>query len=213
MITNKPWNWDKVNEGYWMTPSEDIYYLVHRWQDKGYESVLDLGCGMGRHTLLFAENGFKATGYDLSDSGLKVLRGEKEKRGLELDVIKGDVVNLPFSDRSFDTALAYHSVYHVDTAGMMHVISEIKRVIRPGGEVYLTLISKKTYSYTAGDSVYVDQNVRMKKEEDGTTLPHFYVNYDDILELFSDFEIIRIRQIEDILGGYSSWHYFLLLGV
>ncbi|MEA1883663.1 MAG: hypothetical protein U9N62_03975 [Thermotogota bacterium] len=57
----------------------------------------------------------------------------------------------------------------------------------------------------------VDENVRLKEEQDGNFLPHFYVNYQDILTLFKDFEIIRVRQIEDISDGKSSWHYVLHL--
>ncbi len=209
MTKNKAWDWEKVEDDFWHEPSEDIYYFVHRWKEKGFKNILDLGCGMGRHCILFAENGFNVTGFDLSEYGLNVLKKKAEKKNVIVNAVQGDVVDLPFRNHSFDAILAYHSVYHVDSTGMEKVISNIKSVLKPGGEVYITLISKHTYSYTADTSIVVDENVRLKEEQEGTFLPHFYVNYQDILKLFKDFEIIRIRQIEDIFDGKSSWHYFV----
>lgn len=211
MTKNKAWDWEKVEDDFWHEPSEDIYYYLHRWKEKGFKNVLDLGCGMGRHCILFAENGFTVTGFDLSQYGLDVLNKKAEKKNLAINSVQGDVVDLPFEDDRFDAILAYHSVYHVDSKGMDRVIENIKRVLKPGGEVYITLISKNTWSYSANSPsvIVVDENVRLKEEQDGNFLPHFYVNLQDIQSLFKDFEMIRIRQIEDIFDGKSSWHYFL----
>ncbi|MFW6263738.1 MAG: class I SAM-dependent methyltransferase [Thermotogota bacterium] len=211
MVQNRAWKWEKVREDFWHEPSEDVYYYLHRWKEKSLKKILDLGCGMGRHCILFAENGFNVTGFDLSEYGLDVMKEKAVKKKLTINTVHGDVVNLPFEDNTFDAILAYHSVYHVDSEGMDRVIANIKRVLKPGGEVYITLISKHTWSYSANSSSIkiVDENVRLKEEQDGNFLPHFYVNYQDMLTLFKDFEIIRVRQIEDIFDGKSSWHYFL----
>ncbi len=211
MVKNRAWDWEKVEDDFWHEPAEDIYYFVHRWKEKEFKHILDLGCGMGRHCILFAENGFNVTGFDLSQYGLDVLNKKAEKKNLTVHAVQGDVVDLPFEDNTFDAILAYHSVYHVDSMGMDRVIENTKRILKPGGEVYITMISKNTWSYSANSpSVKViDKNVRLKEEQDGNFLPHFYVNIQDILNLFTDFELLRIRQIEDIFDGKSSWHYFL----
>ena len=82
--------------------------------------------------------------------------------------------------------------------------------MRPGAEVYLTLNSKSNPTYSDPRNRVVDVNVRMKQEEDGTVLPHYYCDMGDIGRLFSRFDMIRVRQIEDIFNGRSSWHYFVL---
>jgi len=211
VLKNRAWDWEKVEDDFWHVPSEDIYYFVHRWKEKGFKNILDLGCGMGRHCILFAENGFNITGFDLSEYGLDILRQKAKKKNLTINAVHGDVVDLPFEENTFDAILAYHSVYHVDSEGMDRVIANIKRVLKPCGEVYITFISKHTWSYAANPPsvIVVDENVRLKEEQDGNFLPHFYVNDQDILTLFKDFEIIRVRQIEDIFDGKSSWHYFV----
>lgn len=211
MHKNGGWDWNKVNEKIWLSPSEDVYYLLHRWKEKAYQRILDLGCGMGRHSIFFAENGFKVTGYDLSESGLKILRESSKKKNLDIDAVRGDITDLPFDNECFDAILSYHSIYHVDAEGMNKVIKEVKRVLNKGGEIYLTLLSKRTYSYTAPDNEVVSENVRLKREEEGSIFPHYYVDYKDIQNLFEEFEIISVRQIEDFLDEKSSWRYFILL--
>jgi len=211
MCENKGWDWSKVNDDFWMIPSEDVYFLLHRWKDRSFNDILDLGCGKGRHSLLFAENDFRVTGFDLADNGLNVLSKEAKKKNLDIDVVKGNAVDLPFEDESFDGIIAYHSIYHVTSEGMRNVIKEINRVLKKGGEIYLTMISKNTYSFTSPECETVDSNVRIKEEQAGNFLPHYFVDYEDIKNLFEDFEILKVRQIEDIYKGKSSWHYFLLL--
>ncbi|MEA2066878.1 MAG: class I SAM-dependent methyltransferase [Thermotogota bacterium] len=208
---NKWWNWNRVKEDIWNRPSEDVYYLLHRWKEKGYKRFLDLGCGMGRHSIFFAENGFQVTGYDLSESGLRILKESVEENNLNIDIVKGDITSLPFDNEIYDSILSCHSIYHVDSEGMCKVIEEISRVLKKGGEIFLTLLSKRTFSYTAPDSVMVSENVRLKKEEEVNIFPHYYVDYDDIKRLFKEFDIISIRQIEDYLDEKSSYRYFLLL--
>ena len=88
-------------------------------------------------------------------------------------------------------------------------MTESKRVLKPTGEIYLTLLSKSSPSFTDPRSKVIDGNTRLKMEEDGSVLPHYYVGQTDIEELLSGFSIIRIRQIQDIYAGGSSWHYFV----
>lgn len=204
------WIWDSVTAEFWSEPSEDVYYLVARWKKSGRRRVLDLGCGMGRHSLLFAEHGFEVTALDLSESGLRKLRALATGRGLHIRTVQADLTRLPFGDGSFDAVLAYHSIYHVDSEGIVAAISELHRVMRPGAEVYVTFNSKSNPTYADPRNQVVDANVRMKQEEDGTVLPHYYCDIDDIGRLFSGFDMIRVRQIEDMFNGRSSWHYFVL---
>jgi SAM-dependent methyltransferase len=210
MDVGHSWNWDRVTTAFWSEPSEDVYYLLHRWRKSGFERVLDLGCGMGRHSLLLAEHGFQVVALDASESGLQKLEASAAERGLTIERVQADLTNLPFGDESFDAVLAYHSIYHVDSRGMAAAVAELYRVMKPGAEVYLTLNSKTNPTYSDPRNRVVDSNVRMKPEEDGTILPHFYCGLDDIRNLFSRFRIIRLRQMEDIHDDRSSWHYFML---
>lgn len=210
MAESKGWNWDNVSDTYWNDPSEDVYYLLHRWKKSGHETILDLGCGLGRHSQLFASHNFKTTALDSSESGLIKLQKAAKEQNLTMGIVRSDLTQLPFNAESFDCVLAYHSIYHVDTKGLSAAVDELYRVIRPNAEVYLTFNSKSNPTYSDPNNQVIDENVRMKQEEDGGILPHFYCDLDDIHRLLYKFRIIRLRQIEDIYDDKSSWHYFVL---
>ena len=209
MIDTVSWNWDRVSDPFWTQPPEEVFFLLHRWKEMGRHRLLDLGCGLGRHSLLFAQRGFNVTSLDLSPSGLRKLGEAVHETDLPILTVLGDVRSLPFEDGSFDAVLSYHSIYHVDSDGMIAAIRELGRVLRPGGEVYLTFISKNTPSFTDSTCRTIDGNVRLKQEEDGSTIPHYFSDANDIQRLLADFDIIRLCHIQDIYDGKSSWHYFV----
>ena len=35
----------------WLNPSEESFYIADRWKNLGFKSLLDLGCGLGRHSI------------------------------------------------------------------------------------------------------------------------------------------------------------------
>ena len=47
-----------------------FYYLAARWKGLGYRTLLDFGCGLGRHAVYFAKQGFKVSAFDLSDKAV-----------------------------------------------------------------------------------------------------------------------------------------------
>jgi SAM-dependent methyltransferase len=203
------WDWDKVSDSFWSGPAEDVYFLLHRWKERSLLSMLDLGCGLGRHALLFARHGFSVTALDRSDSGLQRLRQSARRLSLPIATVLATVTCLPLPDRSVDAVLAYHSIYHVDAAGMATALAEVGRVLTPHGEAYLTLTSKSTPSYTDRACRVIDAHVRMKQEEDGSFLPHYFCDRTDVSRLLAGFRILKLRHVQDIYDGGPSWHYFV----
>ena len=74
MVISKAWDWQQVVNSRWDNPSEDSLYFLYRWKQKDFTNFLDLGCGKGRHSILFAENGFNVTAVDLSEYSVKKLK-------------------------------------------------------------------------------------------------------------------------------------------
>jgi SAM-dependent methyltransferase len=209
MIKSKEWKWAEVKDDFWKVPSEDVYYYASRWQNKNYKSFLDLGCGLGRHSILFAENGFDTYSFDLSQYGIEALKQKAEELKLNIKTTLGDINNLPYETGSFDCLLAYHVISHTNTEGIKGIITEIYRVLKSGGEFYITLCSKNSPSFKDETNIRVDDNTIIKTEEPEKNVPHFYSNLSEVRKLLKDFELIRIRQIEDIFDDSSSWHYFI----
>ena len=214
MSDNKAWNWSANKSEIWEIPSEESYYLVERWKRKNYDIFLDLGCGLGRHSIQFAKNGFSTFSYDLSPEGITHLRERAKMEHCLVRASVGDMATLPYDNSFFDCLLAYHVISHTDTNGIIKVVSEMERVLKPGGEVFLSLCSKKAWSYKDAGFPVIDENT-VEKVEDGPEngIPHFFADREIIDRLFTGFEIDTLRHTQDLIVKgkyYGSWHYFIL---
>lgn len=221
MTKSKGWNWNIVKGGhtnFWKTPSIESFYLVNRWQSLGFKDFLDLGCGLGRHAILFGKNGFTVSCFDISKEAINQTKVWAESENLVFDYRVGDMIELPYSNNSFDAILCRNVISHTDTAGMKKVVGELLRTLRPRGECYLTLGSKDTWGWEETNWPLIDENTKLRQEdgpEDG--VPHFYADYGLIKELFSEFEILNLYQIEEFHENqvekkvYTSWHYHVLI--
>jgi len=217
MIESRPWDWSKNESNKWLIPSIESCYLAESWTSKGFRRFLDLGTGLGRHAIYFAKKGFDASADDLSQYGLDHLRRWAEGEQVTVDVRRCDMLNLPFPDSSFDCIMSYNVIYHTDTEGFIRALAEIRRVLKPGGEAFLTLISKKTESYLkANEAKRIDSNTILRDEQETEyDVPHFYVDIADILHYLDDFEFLMkpVEQIEYNLDGsqHTSVHFNVLV--
>lgn len=185
MSITKAWDWSKNSDGYWLIPSMESAFLAERWQSEGFADFLDLGCGLGRHSVYMARKGFHVASVDLSDYGVHYLNDWAAKEGLPIQTAVCDMLNLPFEDCRFDCMIAYNVIYHTDTAGFLKAVDEIRRVLKPGGEVFLTLLSKNTWSFQrAGQYKKIDGNTLLRDEDETEkNVPHFYADIKDIKDI------------------------------
>jgi SAM-dependent methyltransferase len=217
MSLSKAWDWNiGKNDEWWFSPCEESFYLLSRWKNCGYKSILDFGCGMGRHSIYFAKNGFNVFAFDLSKEGTDHLSDWAKRENLDIDIKIADMLDLPYPDNMFDCLFAMHVMYHTDTPGMMKIMNEIKRVVKSGGEIFVTLGSKNSDAFSNQKYPKVDENTIIKTEDGPEkNVPHYYLDLDDIITLFgkNGFELIKIRHIDDCYHNntvMSSWHYFVL---
>lgn len=210
-VIEKAWNWNNITSTHWNEPSEDIYYYLHLWSEKRSKKLLDLGAGIGRHSLLFAKNGFDVTAFDFSKEGLDKIENFADQLNLEIDLVNGNMNRLPFASQSFDFVVAYNSIYHTDYEGLIRTIYEIRRVLKANGEAFVTMLSKNDRSFIDGSGSLIAENTLMKKEEDGSILPHFFVDEEYIYKLFKSFYIISLKQIEEFHEDKTFFHYAIHL--
>ena len=219
MIESKGWDWENLNnniEDIWKKPSVESYYLVNRWKMQEKKDFLDLGCGLGRHSILFGKNGFNVSSFDISKEAIEKTKAWAKKENLEFDYQVGDMLCLPYEDEQFDSIYCKNVISHTDTEGVKKVIKELYRVLKKQGECYLTLSSKETWGFKQESWPLIDENTKIRMEEGPEyKVPHFYVDYDLINELFADFIIIKVYQVIDYYEKdnktFKSYHYHVLI--
>lgn len=103
--------------------------------------VADLGCGPGviLANLLLRRPGWSAQGLDISHIAADYATRLAAHKGVggRVQFSTGDLVSLPYRDASFDLVVASEVLEHVPEIWM--ALSEIKRVLRPGGKAAITV--------------------------------------------------------------------------
>ncbi|MBA2394348.1 MAG: class I SAM-dependent methyltransferase [Ktedonobacteraceae bacterium] len=98
------------------------------------KDVLELGCGLGDLQADMLEAGYTCQAIEHSPEMVSAARATLKKRkvGTETQIMQGSAQHLPFDAETFDTIVStFPSEYIYDPA----TISEVKRVLRPGGRV------------------------------------------------------------------------------
>ena len=105
------------------------------------DTVLDLGCGEGRHVIsAYLEADVHSFGVDLSHSDLVITQQKCDEFSSEKSVSEStsfglaqtNALALPFADHSFDTIICSEVLEHIDD--YQAVIAEIQRILKPGGQ-------------------------------------------------------------------------------
>lgn len=107
--------------------------------------VLEMGCGSGFASQLFAEAGARVTAVDLTDWAIDTTRQRMRAFGLDATVQQADGERLPFADASFDIVFSWGVIHH--TTDMDQALRELIRVLRPGGELVLMVYHRHSLFY------------------------------------------------------------------
>ena len=100
------------------------------------DAVLDACCGTGDLAIAAARAGGRVTGLDFSEPMLERAR----RKAPEVEWIRGDLLELPFADASFDSATVGFGVRNVDD--LQRALSELRRVLGPGGRLGILEITR-----------------------------------------------------------------------
>ncbi len=93
--------------------------------------LLDVGCGDGVLSWMFAEAGAQVTGVDVLPLALDLAQRETVARDTSILFLEADGCSLPFSQGSFDVAVSSDAIEHVSSPN--ELIVEMNRVLKPGG--------------------------------------------------------------------------------
>ena len=101
------------------------------------EIILDAGCGTGVFTLDFLSLGSRVIGLDIS---LPMLIKARDKvKGYPFQMVLGDILNLPFQERSFDRVISVTALEFIEDA--KGAIRELFRVTQKGGCIVVATLN------------------------------------------------------------------------
>lgn len=100
--------------------------------------ILDLACGWGRHAIELGTRGYEVTGLDLEPTLLSMAAQEAVQRGSNVNWVRGDIRDLPFS-ASFDAVICLFSSlgYSLSDDDDVRVLQETRRVLAGDGRLLI----------------------------------------------------------------------------
>ena len=134
----------EARRGLW--PSEAV--VINTYFQPG-SRVLDVGCGTGRTTIPLYEQGYEVVGVDITPAMIDTARSIASQQGLAINYEVGDATHLPYPNESFDHALFSFNGW-AQIPGRVNraaALSEIYRVLRPGGH-YVFTTHTRTFKLT-----------------------------------------------------------------
>ncbi len=182
-------------------PDEMVVRFMNNSMKHSGEKVLDLGCGSGRHSELFIENGFEVYGCDISTTSILMTKNRLKQFNLEKRFVATHSWNLPYEDNSFDYVVGWHSIYYNTFTHLEKTLDEIYRILRKNGMLLVRLLSYDDYRRSLGKRIANKTYVGSKKALDHEGITYCTVNKSDIKNLFRKFKKINI--------GYNEFSFDL----
>lgn len=182
-------NWWWVNR--WMQCFTQVFPVVD-------QRILDLGCGYGSMVAGFQTWGGDAYGIDISDYAIK--SGVQQAPYLEHRIFQGSIHDLSrFETESFDIIYSNQVFEHLPEQYVESMISEMWRVTKPGGQLFLSFVTS------------VEENgVRGADDNDETHINIHNMDWWRKRFFQKDFyeNIERNERIRSTVTGYDHLSYF-----
>lgn len=164
----------------------------------GVSRVLDIGCGSGRWSILFASMGMKPIGIDISPKAIELAREWTSSLGLDAQFRVADVCELTgesgaltsteSTEGGFDAAVASSVLDYMPLADAKKAMAGISKVLRTGGLLFVSLDAEGPggQEHTVlgdGTFVYLDGSYA------GVMWRHY--TDDEARELLADFDVLH----------------------
>lgn len=161
-------------------------------------SALDIGAGEGRNSIYLASCGFKVTAIEPSIVGANKITERAKKNNLSIVVYNDDFLTV--SKKLFDVGfvVALTSLEHMEDKYLTKTVTEIKRIMKPGGYIYIIV-------FTEDDPGY-------KKDLDNASECSLFIRHyfkkGELKSYFSDFNILEYNEYikEDRTHGPVHFH-------
>jgi len=176
------------------------------------KSILDIGCGDGRHIDFLHKLGFYITGTEVAESKVKEL---KETFNYA-DFFVGTSSQLPFKTSTFDFVIAVNSIYYLDATDTLkkNIISCVN-VLKTGGVFIASYVGNKHFIFLENSqkSTRKELDYKLHQCDDGISMQSVS-SKKEIKKLYENtgINISKIGETHDEIDGLDR-HLFYVIGV
>lgn len=190
-------DWDRLREKPWPVLRKffEKYDYLHLFQN---DYLLDLGCGNGRHSLLFSDKTNHVIGVDFSLNLLKIAKKKADQQNIDnVSYVMADITLLPFKNEAFSSIIYLSTLHHIPMKmNRLKNLMDINRILKQDGYCLISVWRRwqkrffwhffKQLFKPSHSGEFGDINIPWKKQ-DGVVVQRFY-------HLFSQKELKKIIQ-------------------
>jgi ubiquinone/menaquinone biosynthesis C-methylase UbiE len=190
------WDWESLSDKAtqkWLIPEGRILALIPELKLEKSMTIYDLGCGLGRHSIFFASQGFKVAGSDISTAAVQATQENLKKLKLTAQIDQGKMTEITQPDASFDLVIAFKVIFHGLKPDIVKTLAEIYRILKPGGFFF--------GNFRGFDSEYedlpiiIDDHTRIDDTPPEKGIPHYFCNKEDVIGFLKPFLIKSLEYI------------------
>lgn len=135
-------------------PFDVVVSFLFRWSPKAKPrsatKVLEVGCGAGNNLWFAAREGFQVAGIDGSASAISIAKQRFDSENLKGDLRTGNFLKLPWKNKTFHFGIDRCSITCVGRNAQRLAVSEMHRVLLPGGLFFFNCYSSNHTSAKTG---------------------------------------------------------------
>ena len=171
--------------------------------------ILDLGAGIGRHSLALAAMGHEVTALDAAEAAVEAITSAAAAQGLDVRTRLAPMTDLPFEDGKFDHVLSWNVIYHGDETIVRRTMAEIARITRPGGSFMATMLSARRVPIERAKAPgrEISRNTWVFEGPGDKVHPHYFCTAPDLLALMPEFEVFTLYDLQHDKPGTWHWHF------
>lgn len=165
---------------------EDLRKYLNAWENgrlcflevfKKYQLVhiCDAACGFGAMSVMLLKNGYEVDGFDCSKTAVRITEQLLQERFSRIGQYKrGDMTKIPYESERFDGVVAHAVIDHMTFVDACTAFSELKRITRAGGLIYLSFDPVEKEDQTKEHIILEDGTFQYTGEERKGMLFHPY---------------------------------------
>jgi SAM-dependent methyltransferase len=203
------WGGDE-DHSWWKQPAPEVTDLIKSQSPLERPDVLDLGCGLGRHAIAFAQAGFSVTACDVSEKAVAHLSRWAQGLSLKIRALVCDVLSDRLPENAFDIVLAYNVIYHGYRHELLAAVDRVRLLLRANGLFYFTCPTRDDGKYGFGHEVAPHTFLCEKSITPGDM--HYFADEADLEEVLQGFLPVQREKREGYWDNkgtrlfYSNWH-------
>ena len=170
------------------------------------KKILDCGAGGNFPPLaIFHQHGYETHGIEISEDQIDRATAFSQKHAIDLNIVRGDMRKLEFADEFFSHVFSQNSIFHLTKADTATAMSEMKRVLRRNGYLYVNFLSVDDQRCGFGEEAGPGEWMAPEGGED--TL-HSYYQDNEPDAYFENMEfVLKIKNQTDFNNGeYKMAH-------